>query len=270
MKIELEKLKGKSLFVATPMYGGMAHGLYTKSLLQLSTLCDRIGIDFRFYFLFNESLISRARNYATDAFIESGSTHFMFIDGDISFSAEDVIAMMFLCEERDDIDILCGPYPKKTISWEKVKAAVDKGLADGNPNDLEKYVGDYVLAFAKEGQVNLGEPVEVTEAGTGFMMIKRKTLDDFATAYPEMKYTPDHIRDGEFNGTRDITAFFMDYIDQEEGRHLSEDYMFCKWSRKIGKKVWICPWMKISHTGTYTFNGDLLKIASAGLSATFE
>jgi hypothetical protein len=75
---------------------------------------------------------------------------------------------------------MCGPYPKKTIAWEKIKQAVDKGFADENPQDLEKYVGDYVFN-PTEGQkeVKIDEPVKVLEGGTGFMMITKSAFEKF-------------------------------------------------------------------------------------------
>ncbi len=38
--IKVEELRKKKLFVATPMYGGMAHGMFVKSCLDLQTLCS--------------------------------------------------------------------------------------------------------------------------------------------------------------------------------------------------------------------------------------
>ena len=37
--------------------------------------------------------------------------------------------------------------------------------------------------------------------------------------------------------------------------------MFCQWSRKIGFKVWMCPWMQLQHIGSYVFAGNLPMIA---------
>ena len=37
IQVKIEELKKNKLFVATPMYGGMAHGLYIKSSLDLQT-----------------------------------------------------------------------------------------------------------------------------------------------------------------------------------------------------------------------------------------
>src|SRR6056300_977380 len=171
IKITAETLKGKRLMIATPMYGGQCAGMFCKATNDLATVCATHGIPMQFYFLFNESLITRARNYCVDEFMRSDCTHLMFIDSDIGFSAQDVLSLLGLSIINDDYDVVCGPYPKKTIAWEKIKQAVDQGFADENPNNLEKYVGDYVFNPASgQSQIILDEPVKVLEGGTGFMM----------------------------------------------------------------------------------------------------
>ena len=274
IKVPIEELRKRKLFVAAPMYGGQCQGMFARSIADLSALCTHYGIQVRFYFLFNESLITRARNYCADEFLRSGDTHMMFIDSDIGFDAKDVIALLALSDpddESNEYDILAGPYPKKCISWEKIKTAVDKGFADENPQDLEKYVGDYVFNPAGgRSSIPLGEPVEVLEAGTGFMMIRRKTFEKFAEAYPEKLYTPDHVRTEHFDGSRQIMAYFDTPICPDTNRYLSEDYMFCQWSRKAGMKVWFCPWMKLSHVGMMVFGGSLVDLAAIGATATAD
>jgi len=44
--------------------------------------------------------------------------------------------------------------------------------------------------------------------------------------------------------------------------------MFCQWARKAGIKVWMCPWMKLTHMGSYMFGGSLSDLAQLGASAT--
>ena len=44
IKITKEELSKKSIFVATPMYGGMNHGLYAKACLDLQAICVQYGI----------------------------------------------------------------------------------------------------------------------------------------------------------------------------------------------------------------------------------
>ena len=71
LEVPVEKLRKNKLFVATPMYGGNAHGMYVKSCLDLQSICSQYGIEVRFSFIFNESLITRARNYLVDEFLRA-------------------------------------------------------------------------------------------------------------------------------------------------------------------------------------------------------
>lgn len=264
---DVESLKKKSIFLATPMYGGQCSGYYTKSVADLTKLCAVNGIELKHYFLFNESLITRARNYCVDEFLRSDCTHLMFIDSDIGFNPIDVIALLDICKEG--FDIVTGPYPKKTIAWEKIKLAVDKGFADKNPFQLEHFVGDYVFnPVPGLTEFRIDAPVEIQEGGTGFMMIRREVFDKYAKAYPELSYLPDHARTQHFDGSREITAFFDCVIDPDTKRYLSEDYMFSQYARKIGLKIWMCPWMQMVHVGTYGFGGSLKALAEIQASPT--
>ena len=264
-----EELRKYSIFLGTPMYGGNCAGLFCKSTNDLSRLCAQYGIELKEYFLFNESLVQRARNYVVDEFLRSGCTHLMFVDADIGFQAKDVLSMLAIqISDTNKYQIVTGPYPKKTIAWEKVKAAVEQGKAE-NPFDLAFYSADYVFNPAKNvASFRIDEPVEVAEGGTGFMLIPREVLEKYAAAYPELSYKPDHIRTENFDGSREITAFFDCEIDPDSRRYLSEDYFFCRNARKIGITIHMCPWMNLQHVGTYVFRGSMAAIASIGQSPT--
>lgn len=271
LEIELSELRKRKLMIATPMYGGNCHGMYAKSCADLSKLCANYEIDLKIFYLFNESLITRARNYCADEFLRSDYTHLMFIDSDIGFDPHDVISMLAMSDPdaESPMEVMCGPYPKKTIAWEKIKQAVDKGLADENPAVLEKYVGDYVFNPTDgTAEIAIHEPCPVLEGGTGFMMIQRSAFEKFDKAYPEYSYLPDHVRTAHFDGSREIMMYFQALIDEKSKRYLSEDYMFCQWMREIGVDTWLCPWMKLLHTGSYTFGGSLADIAQLGAVAT--
>jgi hypothetical protein len=256
LSVKVEDLRKNSLFVCTPMYGGQAHGLYMKACLDLQGLCMQYGIGLRFSFLFNESLITRARNYLVDEFLRSDSTHLLFIDSDIHFDPNDVLALLALNK-----DIIGAPYPKKAINWKNIqKALINNPTLD--PGNLEHLVGDYVFnAVPGTTQFKVSEPLEVMEIGTGFMMIKREVFTKFKEAYPELNYKPDHLGQANFDGSRYIHAYFDTIIDPDSHRYLSEDYMFCQHWRRIGGQVWLCPWMKTSHIGTYAFQGNMEAIA---------
>lgn len=279
LNIDIKELQKKKLFVATPMYGGSCHGMYMKSSLDLQGMCQQNGIETRFSFIFNESLITRARNYLVDEFLRSGFTHLLFIDSDIHYNPQDVIALLAL-----DRDVIGAPYPKKSIKWNSVAEAVKR-----NPSidlaELEKVGGDYVFnAVAGTGQFSVGEPLEVMEIGTGFMMVKKEVFPLWEQQYPEFRYKPDHVGQANFDGSRYIHAYFdtvidykkeitlvNDYGDKKKGevisiggsdRYLSEDYAFCQLWRNLGGKIWLCPWMKTHHIGSYAFTGDMQAVAS--------
>jgi hypothetical protein len=273
--ITFEELRKRSLFVGVPCYGGKCDGMFTKSMCDLSVLCTQYQIQLNTFFLFNESLITRARNYIVDEFMRSGFTHLMFIDSDIGFNAQDVVDMLALVDDDSPYDVIGGCYPKKCITWEKIKAAVDAGIADENPNQLENFVGDFVFNLImdennKNTSIPLSEPAEVAETGTGFMMIRKSTFEKFNAAYPELLYKPDHVRSEHFDGSRQIMAYFDTIICPKSNRYLSEDYMFCQYVREMGGKVWVCPWMSLKHVGAYIFGGSLAAMASIGASATAD
>ena len=307
LQVSIEELQKRKLFLAVPMYGGQCAGMFTRSVADLSAICTKHGIPLQLFFLFNESLVTRARNYCVDEFMRSGATHLMFIDSDIGFNPQDVIALLAMQNEESEYDVIGGPYPKKCISWEKIKQAVDKGMADENPNNLEKYVGDYVFnPKTTQREIPLNQPVEVLEIGTGFMMIRRKTFEDYQKAFPHLWYKPDHVRTEHFDGTREIMSYFDCVIDRGYGhedmfkllddvaaggdltelqtraknmrevektaskRYLSEDYMFCYNVQKMGAKVFLCPRMQLQHVGSYIFGGSLADLASIGASATAD
>jgi hypothetical protein len=196
----------------------------------------------------------------------------LFIDADIGFQAKDVLSLLALqTSNPNEMDIVTGPYPKKAIAWEKIREAVRQGKADANPFHLEYYYADYVFnPIQGTESFKINEPLEVSESGTGFMLIPRYVLEKYKEAYPELSYKPDHLRTENFDGSREIMAYFDCTIDPVSRRYLSEDYFFCQNARKIGIKIHMCPWMELQHVGTYTFKGSLAAIGSLGQTLTAD
>jgi hypothetical protein len=100
-------------------------------------------------------------------------------------------------------------------------------------------------------------------------MVKREVFPKFAEAYPHLHYKPDHVGQAHFDGSRYIHAYFDTLIDTKDSptgggtdRYLSEDYMFCQLWRKLGGEIWLCPWMRTDHIGTYHFRGDMPAVAN--------
>jgi len=219
-------------------------------------------------------LITRARNYCVANFLKSDATHLIFIDSDIHWKAMDLMYMIHLISENPELyRIMCALYPKKTIAWEKVLTAAKTGDYDETPWELEKVAGDMVFNPLPEaypnGQAPVFQPVKIKEGATGFMIIERAVFEEYAEAHPELLYTPDHLREGEFKPGEQITAFF-DCIINEQNRYLSEDYMFSEYCRKLGMDIWALPMVELMHCGAYIFQGSIVKMAQANIHATID
>ena len=307
LEVDIEELRKRKLMVCTPMFGGNCVGHFARSIADLGVTCAREGITLGLHFLYNESLIPRARNYLVDEFMRSDFTHMMFIDADIGFNPNDVLAFLAMMSDDSPYDILVGAYPKKCISWEKIVDAVKLGYADNNPEDLSQFVGDYVFNPLNSGNFPIGEPVEILDGGTGFMMVRKNTFEAFGKSYPNQWYRPDHVRTKHFDGSREICAYFdcpidakrfnieneiqefmkkrpkatakdiLKFVKDAENsmfeyskRYLSEDYAFTQMSRKIGMKIWLAPWVELTHFGNMAYGGSLKSISALGASMTAD
>lgn len=245
--------KPLNIFILTPMYGGMCCGAYTQSLLAMPQVFAD-GTKISYGFLFNESLIQRARNSLVHHALKQNPlpTHIMFIDSDIRFDPNDIKRMI-----EADKDIIGGIYPKKEINWTTVKMAMDRGV----PNP-QHYTGSFVVNlvdYAGEVVVPVNEPAEVSNIGTGFMLIKTEVFK----ALKEGGFVNEYANDvGDLGGGMQhgemITEYFNCPIEDGTRRLLSEDYAFCITAKKAGFKIYAAPWVRLAHIGTYAFEGQLI------------
>jgi hypothetical protein len=237
------------------MYGGMATGNYTASLLQTPITLSQNGIGMYYAHMMNESLIPRARNKLTYDFLGTDATHLMWIDADIGFNPNDIVSLV-----KADKDIVCGLYPKKEINWPRVAEAVKDGVP---PNELHKHVGSFVVNLVNDEHgkaVNPNELMEIANGGTGFMLVKREVFEYLAEYVPEYKNDMFSAVEDQ-SKPKTIKEFYATSIDHTSGdRLLSEDYHFCKLARTNGYKIYAAPWVHLTHTGTYIFDGTLQEV----------
>jgi hypothetical protein len=156
-----------------------------------------------------------------------------------------------------DKDIICGIYPKKEINWQTVRNAMAAGVPD---SELKNHTGNFVVNLVNYEEtvtVPIGEPLEIWNGGTGFMLIKREVYEGLVGKLPTYLNNVMDIQNPQ-NGEK-INEFFATCIEEESGLLLSEDYYFCKKAREHGFKVWAAPWVDLAHVGTYAFEGQLLK-----------
>ena len=233
--------------VATPMYGGQCTGVYVQSLLELSGVLTHAGIRLTCAFMFNESLITRARNNLADQFLGTDNTHLLFIDADMRFRGHDILHMI-----TADKDIVVGICPKKEINWHTVREAALAG-----EENLAKRTGSFVVNLLDgSGSITIpnNQVFEVAAGGTGIMLIKRQVFEKMKKKVPFFRNDMSHMPGG-----KPVTQFFTESICPKTGRLLSEDYHFCHTWRQMKGKVHAAPWCKIGHFGTYLFEGQLVE-----------
>jgi hypothetical protein len=176
----------------------------------------------------------------------------MFIDADIGFNSADILHMI-----NANKDIICGLYPKKEINW----MDVEKAVKDGVPAiDLKNYTGSFVVNLVGDTpylEGKMGDPMQIANGGTGFMLIQRKVFEGLMDKVPT--YNNDmYLAVDQERKPKVIHEYFATSIDEESNnRLLSEDYHFCKIARKQGFTVLAAPWAQLSHCGSYIFSGQL-------------
>lgn len=222
-----------SILISTPCYGGMVTAAHMASCLNLTSALQSIGLSHDWNIGTNESLVHRARNAMTRAFLESNHSHLMWIDADIEFKVEDFAAVWNLAEgPPHEADIAVGVYAMKKRDEQWFAAWKDGRLVD----DLDRFTG----------------PIEVEYAGTGFMMIKRHVLEKL------VKKHGTYEANGSKNGLVKDPALYMTPI--YNGYLESEDYYFCRIAREAGFKIWMDPSVRLGHIGQYRYGAVEQKV----------
>lgn len=252
----LEKLKGKKLMICTPCYGGVVTEAYAQAMFSVPMLCAQMGVNVGYMTIANESLVTRARNELVYGFMKTDADYLMFIDADIRFDPKSIIRMM-----SADKDIVVGAYPLKSIDWAKVLESAKK--SEITPEQASMEAAMYVINVHKPDALKVGHTVdvqivggllEVYDAGTGFMLIKRHVIEAMIEEFPETLYYSD--KDVTLTREENTRYALFDTLIDDDKRYLSEDYTFCRRWQKLGGKIHLDVNTVLGHVGTYTFKGN--------------
>ena len=235
----------KSIYIATPMYGGNCSGIFAESLAHgIKGLTD-LGYKVKFCPLYNESLITRARNILTELFLRENYEYLLFVDSDQSFDYIDIHQMI-----QEDKGILGALVPMKQLNWDVIEMASQ--LGKGN---LELYSGMFnINLIENDGIPDFDKPFEVKYIGTGMMLIKKDVLLTLKPSFLEYKHNSGEML--TLSSGDVITEFWTTSID-EHGTLLSEDYNFCRVAKEKDYKIYAVAYAAIMHAGTYFFKGML-------------
>lgn len=215
--------------IGTPCYGGMVTTRYVASFVETCRALSSFGVQYAWATTESESLVQRARTLIAARFLAmEDATHLVFIDADIGWDANDIIKLL-----SHDVEAICGVYPKKTypIEYAFHPLTDEHGQTVRDP---------------RTGRI------EIANAATGFLCLRRDAFTRMMDAYPQSKIAAmQNVEDAQLRWLYD---FFPAQL--EDGILWSEDYGFCRRFRAAGGRVWMDPYIKLTHTGAHTFEGD--------------
>jgi len=226
----------RKVFIATPCYGDVVYSGYMLSMLRLSSIHNTL---FQIYTLGNESLITRARNVCVSQFLQSDYQYLFFIDADIEFSELNIQRILDY-----DQDVVCGCYARKGLFLENLRGL---DLTNMTLEEIQSKVLSFNYNISHINTMNNGF-MQVDQAATGFMCIRRNVLEQMMEKYPEQKY---------IEGDIPYLYTFFDCVVNESKKYLSEDFAFCEKWRAIGGKIWMDTTQPLTHCGTFKFTGNL-------------
>lgn len=261
----LAKNKTK-VYILTPCYGSLCFVNYVKCIMATSDMFRSLGIGFSLEFCRNDSLVSRARNnLVAKAMNDPEMTHILFIDADITWNPSDILKLI-ICNKA-----LCGGvYPLKHYYWERLTANPEKNfikdvLERKKKSDFHAHISNEQMIQHNLLRYNINymnnvlsidnNLAKVRHLATGFMMIKRSTIEKMSQAFPSTKYTDDV---GFLQGKENDYAYALFDCGVEDNHYYSEDWLFChRWS-KMGGSIWLDVTINLVHTGNEDYNGSYL------------
>jgi hypothetical protein len=212
----------KSIFLATPCYGGLAHAIYMRSLLALRPACAARRVELHVELGGGEALIGRARAAMMAKFLAGRATHLLFVDADIGFAPEAVLRLLDAGR-----DVVGGLYPRKAQDPSVPLSCEFEPLGDVAAETADAYV-------------------QVASVGTGFLLIARAAAQRLTDAHPELRAK---LGDMHELGVPAAAMVFDSFTDPASGRYLTDHQAFCHRWRALGGEVWLDLESGLRHVG---------------------
>jgi hypothetical protein len=221
--LELERLRGYSVYVGTPTHGQSVSTAYTTSALRTVESFNKLGLKINFL-IFDGAAVDKARNLIVAQFMsDPAATHLLWMDADQAWRPNDIIRLLH--HNKDVVG----------IAVRRKKLAVEFN----------------VNFFGTEAEIQNG-CIEVLDLGTGCMLMKRSVLQKMMDSYPELKI--DSL-DEQVQAPEYAYALFQFTVDNN--KYYGEDFTFCRRWRSTGGSIWVDPAGLIGHVGNYTYQGSL-------------
>jgi hypothetical protein len=217
--------KAPFLHLATPCYGGQAHVVYMRSLLDLRPACQARGVSLWPDLGGGEALIGRGRGSYLMKFLRSEATHLLFVDADVGFSPDAVFRLL-----DSGRDVIGGAYPRKA----QMTAALRNGELALELDPLGDEAAD------ADGLRR------VAAVGAGFLMISRPAAQRLLDAYPHLLAKLSDVQGAADGGALMV---FDSFVEPETGRYLNDWQAFGRRWRDLGGEVWVDTRAGLTHIG---------------------
>ena len=209
------------IYLGIPMYGG-AHGITVSCLLASQKHLVERGDDVITDIVAGGSILPKVRNGIVKRFIDSGADVLVFVDSDMAW---DVATLAKLVDAPFDVSVANYRKRNSEVTW----------LAEPVREDGQ------VVGSTVGGDVWL----QTRRAGTGLMVIRRRTIMEMVSRYPELTYTE--------NGEQ-IPCLFD--FGLRNGQYHGEDYTFCQRLEAIGGQIFMLADAYVGHIGHTVYGGN--------------
>jgi hypothetical protein len=221
------------IFIATPTRDMTVHAAYQFSMRRLcATPPCELAVPTSMY----DGDIVRVRSRYVQDFLESDSTHLLFVDADIDFLPVVVDGLLAARE-----DFVAAPYRHKR-EGNSYPVVLEPGLSPRI--DPQRHI------------------VEIAGIGIGMALLSRSMLERMVEHYRglDLSFIDNP---NERHARRATVALFQLVI--VDGNLYSEDLSFAWRWRKMGGKVWMYlgPGSPVGHHGVHRFTGSLADFGAA-------
>ena len=236
------------LCVGTPVHSEVSIH-YTQCLLEIQKEFMKKGNNVSFL-MHKSSLITQGRNLTVASFLETNADYLLFLDSDIAIGTHVIEKMI-----NADKDVICVPYPLKSIQWSKLKEKFEKGMIK-TIEDMETGGCTYPVRIPDASDIDMKNGViEITHAPAGCLLIKRSVFDELIKTYPDRKIKQKSVINGQYEEKQFYYNFFDTIHDKKTQTYMGEDFGFCKLWTGIGGKIFAVVDEYIMHVGEHQYIG---------------
>lgn len=210
------------LYIGVPAYTGSL-GVHTMHSISLALdVLISAGVKVTTNFVAGCCYLDHTRNLLVKHFLESSATDLLFVDADVGFEPQGILAMALARRP-----LVAGVYPKK-----------------GEPPV------QWPVELPPKFDLDSDGLIAVNYMPTGFMRINRSVLD-------YMRESPGLLARYHDRNEGDLVAYFHCQI--RDNLYWGEDYQFCADWKSQGGTCWVLPNLDFSHTGPKAWKGNLME-----------